>query len=499
MAYSRATRRAARPAAGRGLNAIAAPAAAATRPIPSLDAALPAPPLWLIKACIVVAVLLLALTAALTWSEATGLIEGFRQTAPGRVIGLVTLSTLAINLAVLAWRIVLVARYRPTVACSDTELPTCSVIVPAYNEGSCVLDTLRSIAASDYPESRMQIIAVDDGSRDDTWQWIVRAVEEMPDRILAVRMPANGGKRKALYEGIRRSDGEVIVTIDSDSLIEPQTLRRMVSPFVRDGRIGGVAGNVRVLNRGEGLISRMLDVSFAYSFDFIRASQSAVDTVMCTPGALSAYRRSVVVRVIGEWLDQRFMGRPAMIGEDRAMTNLILREGYHVTYQSDAVVFTKVPTRYKGLCKMFLRWARSNIRETIAMSRFAFGRFRSTPATGARINLVLSWIALTAGQAMKVAALGSLVWLGATFGLRMLLGAVATALIPAAFYAIRHRSSDALWAILYGAFWLAGLSWIGVYALCTLHKNGWLTRELTAARRRPAPAVAAALADARPA
>jgi hyaluronan synthase len=383
---------------------------------------------------------------------------------------------LAGNLVALVWRVVLVHRYRPVGAYPDGRLPTCTVVVPAYNEGRQVYRTLRSIVASDYPEGKLQVIAVDDGSRDDTWDWILRAAASTRGRILPLRLLENRGKRQALDAGFRRARGDIVVTIDSDAEAESGTLRCLLSPFVREPRLGAVAGNVRVLNRNQGLIPRMLDVAFGYAFDFIRASQSMVDTVMCTPGALAAYRRDLLMKVRPEWLTQRFCGREANIGEDRALTNLILREGRGVHFQRTAVVRTNVPVRYRGLCRMFLRWARSNIRETLVLSGFAFGRFRESPAWGARVNLLLHWLSMTVGQAMKTVGLGCLVWMPGAFGPHLLLGAVIAACVPAGFYAIRHRSTNAVWMYAYALFWLVGLSWIGLYAWLTPHRTGWLTR-----------------------
>ena len=437
----------------------------------------------LAKTMVGFALVVVVVCAIGTWPQYHRALEAVRSALAGRVLLLLGLVLLTANVLALGWRIVLVRRYRPVPACGDEELPVCTVVVPAYNEGRQVLETLRSIVRSDYPAAKLVIIAVDDGSKDDTWAWIQLAAREHPGRIVAVRQRANGGKRRALYAGFLRSRGEVLVTIDSDSQVERETLRNLVGPFVRDAKVGAVAGNVRILNRAEGLIPRMLEVNFAYSFDFIRASQSMVDAVMCTPGALSAYRREVVLPLLPQWLSQRFCGRYATIGEDRAMTNMILRKGHHTRFQRNAVVYTSAPTGCRGLCKMFLRWARSNIRETLVMSGFVFGRFRSTPARGARVNLLLHWLAMTAGQVMKLAALVYLLWLPEVFGVRLLFGAALSATVPAGFYALRYRSSDALWAYAYSVFWVACLSWIGLYAWLTMHKNGWLTRDLPAGRR----------------
>ena len=401
---------------------------------------------------------------------------------------------IVVNAVLLAWRIWLVIRYRPARACADMDLPSLTVIVPAYNEGRQVLGTLRSVITGDYPAPKLQVICVDDGSRDDTWEWMLAAEKEFPGRVELVRQPVNRGKRRALYEGFRRATGDILVTIDSDSEVEPPTLRRLASVFVRDPRVGAAAGNVRVLNIREGAIPKMLDVAFTFSFDFIRAAQSRVNTVMCTPGALSAYDRKVVEPVLDQWLGQTFMGREANIGEDRAMTNLVLRQGKLVHFQSDAVVYTNVPVKYRGLCKMLLRWARSNIRETITLSRFAFTRFRNEPASGARVNLAAHWLKMTFGEVLKLSLPVSLLSWPLAAGFNLVLGLVAAALPSAIFFLLRRRSSDCLWAFAYTFYWLAALSWISLYALCTPHKNGWLTRQIKAAE--PAAESTAALMDA---
>jgi hyaluronan synthase len=395
---------------------------------------------------------------------------------------------LFINTSALIWHAVLFFKYRPALPCDVRTLPKCTVIVPAYNEGKLVFSTLKRLVQSVYPKEKLEIIAVDDGSMDDTWHWITEA-QRVLGRITAIRQPCNQGKRHALYAGLQQSTGEVIVTVDSDSLVEARTLHMLVSPFVHDQRVGAVAGNVKVLNRSKRTIPRMLDVLFFFSFDFMRAGQSVLNTVVCTPGALSAYRRKVVMQVLPRWINQTFFGRPANIGEDRAMTNLILKEGYHVRFQQDAVVYTDVPIRYRNLCRMFLRWARSNIRETYVMSSFIFRKFRKGPMLGARINLILQVLALSKAQLLFLGTVVCLFSNPATYAAQILMGIVVSASIQAGLYFWRNRSTEGLWAYLYGIFWFVGLSWIVPYALITPHKCGWLTRRMSKKGASNLPAV----------
>jgi hyaluronan synthase len=396
---------------------------------------------------------------------------------------LVQLLALALT-AVLLWRVILVARYRPTPGVEDERLPTITVIVPAYNEGAQVQASLISLMCSDYPRDKLQIIAIDDGSRDDTWTWMQRAAAQLGEHIELVRCRVNRGKRHALYEGFLRARGEVIVTVDSDSEVLPNTLRNLVSPLVEDPRVGAVAGNVRVLNHGGGPLAKMLDLTFTHAFEFMRASESEVAAVMCCPGALSAYRRSLVDEFREAWIVQTFLGAPAAIGEDRSMTNHVLRRGHHVCFQSNAIVLTEVPTNTPQLARMFLRWARSNVREGLVMAGFVYRRFRVEGRLGARINATLSLVQMVGAGLVFVPLVVALIgdpglvpWL--------LLAALVSALLPAAVFASTRCPRGALWAFPYSLYSLVCLTWIGPWALVTAHRSGWLTRQ------RPAAAIEA--------
>jgi hyaluronan synthase len=187
------------------------------------------------------------------------------------------------------------------------------------------------------------------------------------------------------------------------------------------------------------------------------------------------------MEILQEWLNQTFCGQPANIGEDRAMTNLILREGHYVLFQQNARVYTEVPVKYVNLCKMYLRWARSNIRETIAMTRFIFKPFREGSKLGARINLISGWMALTKAQIFLLITWGFILWHPMTFGVNTLIGILISSSLAAAIYAWKFNSFSSLWAFVYGFYFFTALFWIRPYALMTPHKAGWLTRQIKSA------------------
>ena len=436
---------------------------------------------WLLLSAVFLAI-------GLTWwrvdilSSITSDISYFDWSAYGdkahRFLG-VGMSILA--LLILAWRIIFAWRYRPYTPVPDSSLPTVTVIIPAYNEGSQILRTVRTVMASDYPKNKMQIICVDDGSQDDTWLWMQAAAREFPAGVQLIRQKVNRGKRHALMAGFAQASGWAYVTIDSDSEVLPETLRHLVSPLVKDSRVGAVAGNVRVLNLNEGAIPKMMEVAFTNAFDFIRSGQSVYGGVFCTPGALSGYRAAVIKPHLKEWLDQSFMGVPAAIGEDRALTNLVLSFGFRVVYQRKAVVLTKMPIAYVGLRRMLLRWARSNVRENLVMLSFLFKRFRAkdSGATWVRLFCCMQMLRMTLGQALKIAVIAQLV-LAPLFTLSILgIGCMLGAAVPAIVYQVRYGGGFGWrWAIPYSFYWLFTLSWIPIWGLFTAPCSGWLTRDL---------------------
>ncbi|QLE00847.1 glycosyltransferase family 2 protein [Galbibacter sp. BG1] len=386
---------------------------------------------------------------------------------------------LVIKISFIIFMFVLYLKYKVIKSVSDEDLPLCTVIVPAYNEGELVYKTLKSLVASDYPAEKLQIISIDDGSQDNTWDWMKKAQNELGDRVAIYQQPENRGKRHALYRGFKLGTGDVFITVDSDSIVKEDTLRNMASPFVVNEECGAVAGNVRVLNSKKALIPRMLNVSFAFSFEFIRSAQSRLGSVLCTPGALSAYRRDAVFNCLHDWINQTFMGEVSKIGEDRAMTNMILKQGYKVLFQRKAYVYTNIPERYKNLYKMFIRWERSNVRENLAMSRFAFGNFREGAKSGTRILLLNQWLKMTMAYPAIILMAYFVISYPVLFLSSTLAGIMIFSSMQALFYAKKHSVAESFWAYPYSVFYAFTLFWITPYAIATAGRSGWLTRDLS--------------------
>ncbi|NRT14854.1 hyaluronan synthase [Flavobacterium sp. 28A] len=406
----------------------------------------------------------------------------FNQSRINSPLGLaflgVTLALLLFKISFLLYNVFLYFKYKPIESVTDELLPTCTVIVPAYNEGNLVYQTLLSIANSDFPKHKLQILAIDDGSKDNTWDWMKKAKQELGDQIVIFQQPKNMGKRHALYRGFNMGTGEIFVTIDSDSIIKTDTLRNLVSPFIVDKSCGAVAGNVRVLNNKNAILPKMLNVSFVMSFEFVRSAESQLGSVLCTPGALAAYRSSAVFKCLPDWINQKFMGTASDIGEDRAMTNMILKQGKKVLFQRNAIVLTDVPEQYKGLYKMFIRWGRSNVRENLAMAKYVFTNFKEESKVGTRLLFINQFLTIAMTYPFLLFTLFFIIMHPLLFLSSTLLGILIFSSFPVLFYAKKYSAAESLWAYAYSVLYTFGLFWIAPYAIATAGKSGWLTREL---------------------
>lgn len=429
----------------------------------------------------IVVLTLLAVTTVAVISR-TGLWTGrfsFPTTDFGSATWLATFFYGALMYAVLSWRLALWLRYRPMATVEDARLPSVTVVMPVFNEGALVAEAIRAVAASRYPAGRLEIVVVDDGSTDDSWMYILRAAREAKQRIrvTTLRHLTNLGKRAALHFGFENGTGDVFVTVDSDSILHPEALRSGVSALVHDPRVGCVAGCVEVLNPRESLITRFLKGSFSLSFKFVRAYQNEFRGVFCTPGALSFYRADFVRSVADEWLNQHFLGQPCTTGEDRAMTNLFLRDGWLTAYQESAKVYCKMPATFAGMCQMFLRWARSNIRETVFLFSFLFRRFRGAYLNTFRFNMALATMSLVLPPLLIAGNIGAL-FASDGFVFQQYLAVLTYALSIAVIYYINERDSDWVWLIVYQFVWVGALWWIIPYAFATVRNTGWLTRRI---------------------
>ncbi len=372
----------------------------------------------------------------------------------------------------LPYRAILCFLYKPFPL--SEELPTVSVVIPAFNEGAMVYKAIESSILSDYPAEKLEILCIDDGSTDDTWEYIRRAAERHPGKIRVFRHPRNRGKRQALATGFGNSQGDILVTMDSDSVIAPDGLRHLVAPFA-DSRIGAATAKVRVFNKSQNFLTRMLAVRYIMAFEFFRASTSVFRTVMCCSGVLSAYRRSVVERFLNRWLSQEFMGQICTYGDDRALTNFVLREGFDTVYQRTAEVQTLAPATLGKLARMLTRWHKSFFRESMIFSTFMFTRYRDRHRAPAVFDFLLTTILIPFQFYITLYSLYH-IFVDPILILRFLALIVIMGATYMLFYIRFERNSDFLYGVLYSFLHVFFLMWTIPYAVITFRNNSWLTR-----------------------
>jgi hyaluronan synthase len=249
--------------------------------------------------------------------------------------------------------------------------PSVSVIVPVYNEENGISATIDSILNSDYPIDKIELVVIDDKSKDKSLEVINKKRLECNFKVVALEK--NMGKRHAMAAGVQQSTGAILICVDSDTIVRPDAIKLLVQPFV-DENIYCVCGNAAAANETDPLTNNMLarfqKVWYADSFRLRKGVESIFGMVICCSGVLSAYRRDKFDQVTSEWLNEKFLGREVVSGDDRQMTNLMMRMGGKSVFQSNALAYTIVPHRFKKFLVQQVRWGRSGFRGMLFASRY---------------------------------------------------------------------------------------------------------------------------------
>jgi len=227
--------------------------------------------------------------------------------------------------------------YDPTFA------PAVSVIIAAYNEAKVVNRTIATLLASDYPD--LDILVVDDGSKDDTAGVVLAAYGDNP-RVTVIIKP-NGGKASALNLGIKQCRGDIIVALDADTVFAADTVHKLVRHFA-DPAIGAVSGNVKVGNRNNPLTIWQA-VEYITSQNFDRRAFDLLNCITVVPGAVGAWRKDAVI-LAGMYSSQT-------LAEDTDLTFKIRKLGYRIVTDNAALAYTEAPDNLRDLAKQRFRWA----------------------------------------------------------------------------------------------------------------------------------------------
>jgi hyaluronan synthase len=348
-----------------------------------------------------------------------------------------------------------------------------AVIIPCFNESPELVEhSIRTVLAA---SGRKQVIVVDDGSRNGVRGYLVELAHQTG--ITVHFFDRNRGKREALHYAVTElldDDVDFVVTIDSDTALQPDALLRVVEPLKSPG-IGASTGNVLLLNEEQNLLTRMIGAYYWVGLNIYKQAQSVIRSVVCCSGCLAAYRAPLLREIIDEFAGQRFLGEPCTHSEDRHLTNLVLRRGYDVVYVGEAVSWTETPATLRGFVRQQRRWKRGFIRESIYTLSYAWGKKRLL------FLQILFWD-LTAPFLSFGLRVGLIVT--AVHDPRLVLTAILPSwivlmLVRYIFVPLRARQKLP-GLFLYMLFYEVCLYWLNLWALFTVKNKSWVTRQVGA-------------------
>jgi hyaluronan synthase len=346
--------------------------------------------------------------------------------------------------------------------------PSATIVVAVKNEELHIAETVARCFDSRYPSDQLEVLVVDDGSTDKTWD-VLSTIQDKYPKLTIHKFPTNRGKRHAMAYGAEQAQGEILIFIDSDSFIEPESVYKLVQPF-HNKRIGAVAGHCQVIVQPHNMISKMEAVRYYISNRVMKAAESVFGSVTCCPGPFSAYRKDIVLNVLPRWENQMFLGVRSTFGDDRSLTNFVLRT-HEVVFHAGAIVRTYVPETWKIFFKQQLRWKKSWARETVIAAQFMW-RMHVLAAIPYYAGVLLTLLS-------PIVALHALLYLPVFMSMNSLpylAGLVMINIFFSCMYYYFTRSRYWYYSLAFGFLYLAVLCWQTYYAMLTVSKTQWGTR-----------------------
>lgn len=356
--------------------------------------------------------------------------------------------------------------------------PGVTILIPCFNEEEWIQRTILSCINQDYPVDMLEVIVIDDCSSDKSVEKIHEVVEKLynegehfdiRNRLKYIVQRKNAGKREALALGALEARHELVVFVDSDSFLDPFAIRHLVQPF-KDPQMGGVAGRTDVANTYTNALTKMQSVRYYIAFRIMKAAESYFDAVTCLSGPLACYRKDIIIEHREEWLNQRFLGQRATFGDDRSMTNFVLKR-YRTCYQDSAVCSTIVPNKYKVFLKQQMRWKRSWLRESLIAGKFMW---KKEPFAA-----VTFYMGLVVPIAAPVVVLYNLFYVPLVYRIfptTFLVGMLLMSLLMSMAQLLLRKSTTWVFGMLFCIYYEAVLLWQMPIAWVTFWKSTWGTR-----------------------
>jgi len=241
-----------------------------------------------------------------------------------------------------------------------TEYPPVSILIPCYNEGENVRETVEILLRQKYPN--FEIIAVNDGSKDNTLA-ILQELAEKHDRLRVVNLHTNQGKAMGLRTAALLANSEILICIDGDALLAPEAIAWMVRHFQANPNVGAVTGNPRIRNRST-LLGRIQVGEFSAIVGMIKRAQRSYGKVFTVSGVIAAFRKSAL-HDVGYWSND-------MVTEDIDISWKLQLAGWSIYFEPNALCWVLMPETLQGLWKQRMRWAQGGTEVLLRYFRSLF-------------------------------------------------------------------------------------------------------------------------------
>jgi len=261
----------------------------------------------------------------------------------------------------LFWLLVFLEHDRPSRRRVLRTFPRVTIVIPAYNEERSLAATIDSALGLDYPERKLEIIVVDDGSTDKTKQ-IAQAYCRKHASVRLISQP-NSGKGVALNKGLRAATGEYFICLDADSFIEPDALKVLLTEF--DAPDVACALPLMKARGAKNFLQRMQATEYVVNI-FYKRLMSHLDCVHVAPGPFSVYRTEIV-RKVGGFDEQN-------LTEDLEMTVRLQRDNYKIKQSMDTVVWTLTPERFGAYVRQRKRWYKGGLFNALRYKEMLFNK-----------------------------------------------------------------------------------------------------------------------------
>jgi hyaluronan synthase len=240
-----------------------------------------------------------------------------------------------------------------------THKPTISIIISCFREGEAIYHTIEAASRSNYPADKFEIVVYDDQSGDDSFEWMLKAQHDFPN-VKVFLNEVNFGKGKTVVAAVTASTSDLIVTIDSDTILDKDALTELAACF-SDPKMGLVGGVVGISNPDVNALTAFQVYIYYVMFRLAKVPEAYFKSVACVSGCMSAIRRSVFMEIKPKIEARNWFGIPVRYGEDRFITHETLLHGYDTYTSLQAKCRTNVPTTFNDYWGQQLRWQRSGV------------------------------------------------------------------------------------------------------------------------------------------